>query len=288
MEIVAQLTINSITTGSIYALLAIGFTLTYGATKFFNMAHGVVAVTGAYGVLYASHSLELPLWVAVIFGLAVAGFVGLLSDKFIFNQLRKRKATNMVLLVASIGLFVALQSLIAIFFTSRFHTLRLPSLDVQTFNVLGATVTSIQLWIFAAVTLTTLGIWALLKFTLFGKSIKAISDDEEVAKIVGINTNVIIGWVFFVGSAVAGLGAILRGYDTGIEPTSGLLLLLGGIIGATVGGMGRLMGAVLGAFILGFAENFGIWFVSGEWKATIAFAVLIIFLIFRPQGIFAD
>jgi branched-subunit amino acid ABC-type transport system permease component len=125
----------------------------------------------------------------------------------------------------------------------------------------------------------------LTKFTMFGKAIKAISDDEEVAKIVGINTNRIIGYVFFISSAIAGLAGILVGYDTGIEPIMGMPLLLKGVIAAIVGGVGNIYAGVLGAFLLGFVENFGIWKISGEWKDAIAFGLLLLFLIFRPKGL---
>jgi branched-chain amino acid transport system permease protein len=106
-----------------------------------------------------------------------------------------------------------------------------------------------------------------------------------VAKIVGINTKKVIGWVFVIGSAIAGLAGILIGFDTGIEPTMGMSLLLKGVIASIIGGIGNVYGGVLGAFFLGFIENFGIWKISGEWKDAIAFGVLIIFLLFRPQGI---
>jgi branched-chain amino acid transport system permease protein len=92
--------------------------------------------------------------------------------------------------------------------------------------------------------------------------------------------------VFFIGSALAGLAGILAGYDTGLEPTMGMSLLLKGVIASIIGGIGNVYGGVLGAFLLGFVENFGIWKISGEWKDAIAFGLLIIFLLFRPQGIF--
>ncbi len=114
---------------------------------------------------------------------------------------------------------------------------------------------------------------------------EAIRDDEEVARMVGIDTAKIIGRVFFIGSAIAGLAGILIGFDTGIEPTMGMNLLLKGTIAAIIGGVGSLYGGFLGAFVLGFAENFGIWKISGEWKDAIAFVVLIVFLLVRPQGI---
>ena len=124
-----------------------------------------------------------------------------------------------------------------------------------------------------------------LKCTKQGRAIRAVSDDEEVSKIVGINTEKIIALVFFIGSAIAGWAGILVGFDTGLQPTMGLALLLKGVIAAIIGGVGNIYGGVLGAFLLGFAENFGIWKISGEWKDSIAFVLLILFLMFRPEGI---
>lgn len=285
MEIVPQLILNSIIAGSIYALIALGFNFVYGATKFFNLAHGVMAAIGGYAVFYFAKTLGLNLYFAVILGVALAGIVGYGLDKFIYLPLRKRKASNMVLLVASLGAMTALQAVIAILFTSRFKTISQNIGTQKLFEVLGGVITQTQLIIILVTALILAGLVFLLYKTQFGKAVRAISDDEEVARIVGINTNKIIGYVFFIGSALAGLAGILVGFDTGIEPTMGLGLLLKGVIASVIGGVGNIYGGVLGAFLLGFVENFGIWKISGEWKDAIAFTLLIVFLIFRPRGI---
>lgn len=293
MDILPQLILNSIIAGSIYSLIALGFNLIYGATKFFNLAHGVMATIGGYSVFYFAKTLGWNLWLAVIIGILLAGLIGYGLDKIIYKPLRKRKASNMVLLVASLGAFTALQAIIAILFTSQFQTLS-GKVSVQNiYEIFGGpstsfgtgVITQTQLIILFSAIAIMIGLALLLKYTMFGKAVRAISDDEEVAKIVGINTNKIIGYVFFIGSAIAGLGGILVGFDTGIEPTMGLSLLLKGVIASIVGGVGSIYGAVLGAFLLGFVENFGIWKISGEWKDAIAFGLLILFLIFRPRGI---
>lgn len=283
MEILPQLVINSLIAGSFYALVALGFNLIYGATRFFNLAHGIFAVIGGYTVFYffSKGLLDWPL--AVLVGVLVSGLLGFLLDKVLFFPLRRRKASNMVLLVASLGAFTALQAILAILFTSQFQTLN--SL-VIVYDVFGGTITLVQLVAFILSILSFVFLFLFLKFTRFGKAVRAVSDDEEVAKIVGINTDAVIGKVFFIGSALAGLAGILVGFDTGIEPTMGLGLLLKGVIASIVGGVGSISGAFAGAFLLGFVENFGIWQISGEWKDAIAFLLLIIFLIFRPQGIF--
>jgi len=285
MDILPQLILNSIIAGAIYTLVALGFNFIYGATKFFNLAHGIMAAIGGYAVFYFTKTVGLNMYVAIILGIALAGLVGFGLDKFIYLPLRKRKASNMVLLVASLGAMTAMQALIAILFSSRFKTLTENVGTQKLFTIFGGIITQTQLIILLSAAVIMASLVVMLYKTQFGKSVRAISDDEEVARIVGIHTNKIIGTVFFIGSAITGFTGILIGFDVGIEPTMGLNLLLKGVIASIIGGVGNIYGGVLGAFLLGFLENFGIWKLSGEWKDAIAFALLIVFLIFRPRGI---
>ena len=285
MDILPQLVLNSIIAGAIYTLVALGFNLIYGATKFFNLAHGVMATVGGYTVFALTKSFGLDIILSVALGIVFAGLIGYGLDKIVYLPLRKKRASNMILLVASLGAFTAIQAIIAILFTSQFQTLSQNIAGQKIYEIFGGVITQIQLIILISGLLIMAGLVLLLNKTMFGKSVKAISDDEEVAKIVGINTNKIIGYVFFIGSAIAGLAGILVGFDTGIEPVMGLPLLLKGVVAVIIGGVGNIYGGVLGAFLLGFVENFGIWKISGEWKDAIAFGLLIIFLIFKPQGI---
>ncbi len=284
-DIVPQLVANSVIAGSIYALVAMSFSLIYGTTKFFNLAHGVIAAIGGYAVYYFGRKLGLDLYVAVAIGVILAALVGWALERFLFLPLRTRKASSMVLLVASLGAFTAIQAVIAILFTSQFQTLSALIPNAGVVHIGAAVMTHVQIVILALSIITLIGLWLVLSYTTFGRAVRAISDDEEVAKIVGINTNKIVGRVFIIGSAIAGAAGVLVGFDTGLEPTMGLALLLKGVIAAIVGGIGSVQGAFIGAFLLGFAENFGIWHISGEWKDAIAFIILILFLLFRPQGI---
>jgi len=285
VSILPQLVVNSIIAGSIYTLVALGFNLIYGATKFFNLAHGALAAVGGYTVFFFFKELGWNVYLAVALGVILAGFIGYLLDKFIYFPLRRRGASGMVLLVASLGAFTAIQAIIAILFTSQFQTLARNVGGQTIYEITNAVITQTQVIILVLGLVILAALAWVLKYTLFGKAVKAISDDEEVARIVGINTNKIIGWVFFIGSAIAGLAGIMVGFDTGIEPVMGMALLLKGVIGAIIGGVGSLIGGVLGSFLLGFVENFGIWKISGEWKDAIAFLLLIVFLLFRPKGI---
>lgn len=285
MDILPQLILNSIIAGSIYALLAMSFNFIFGATKFFNFAHGSCAVIAGYAVFYLSKMIGMPVYLAIIIGIMIAGLTGFLFDKIIYLPLRKRKSTNLVKLVASIGLFSVIQAIIAILFTSQFQTLSISTSTQKIYQISSGVITQTQVVMFLSAILIFAALMLVLKYTMFGKAINALSDDEEVAKIVGINTNKIMSYVFLIGAAIAGWTGILMGLDTGIEPTMGLHLFLKGVIAAIVGGIGSITGGLLGGFVLGFVENFGIWKISGEWKDAIAFGLLIIFLLFRPSGI---
>ncbi len=285
MEIIPQLILNSVIAGAVYLLMALGFNLIFGIARFFNLAHGVVAAIGGYAAFFLGRTLGLSVYLSVVGGAAFAGLAGYGFDRLVFRRLRKGKASNMVMLVASLGILTLVQAVIAILFTSQFQILSMNAGQQSTYAIFGGVVTVTQIGIFASGVIVTGSLFWLLNGTMFGKAVKAASDDEEVARINGIDTDMVIGRVFFIGSAVAGLAGILAGFDTGIEPSMGMNLLLKGVIASIIGGVGSLSGSILGSFLLGFAENFGIWKIPGQWKDTISFLLLIVFLLFRPQGI---
>ena len=285
MDIVPQLIVNSIIAGAIYTMVALGFNLIYGTVKFFDLGYGALAAVGGYAVFYFYKSVGLNVYIAILLGMLIAGIVGFLIYRLVYAPLRERKSSGMVLLVAALGVLTAVQAVVAILFTSQFQTLSRSAGAERVFNIFGGIITQTQLIILALGIGIMIIMAAVLKYTMFGKAVKAVGDDEEVSKIVGIDTKKVIGKGFCIRSAIAGLAGILVGFDTGIEPTMGLSLLLKGVIASIIGGIGNIYGGVLGAFFLGFIENFGIWKISGEWKDAIAFGVLILFLLFRPQGI---
>ena len=284
MDILPQLIFNSIIAGAIYMMIALGFNLIYSTVKFFDVGYGALIAAGGYTVFLFYKKIGLDLTLSILLGLLIVGTLGYLINTFIYKRLRARKASNMVLLVASLGVFTALQAFIAILFTSQFQTLSMGS-AARVYEIFGAVITQVQLIILLCGIAITLLLALTLKKTLFGKAVNAVADDEEVSKIVGSNADKIIGAVFFSGSMIAGLAGMLVGFYTGIEPTMGMSLLLKGIIAAIIGGIGNIYGALVGGLILGFVENFGIWKISGEWKDAIAFGLLIIFILFRPRGI---
>jgi len=287
-----NLLLNSLIAASIYSLIALGFTLIYRTIKFFHLAHGGVYTAGTYTAYTAymvlqkvgSNSILLNLTVATLVGMLVAGALGVLIDRIVYYPLRRSFASDLILLLASFGVFVFIQNLIQLIYGAQILTMRTWPVK-EGHHIFGAVITNVQIAIIIASFVVMLLLWIFIQKTKFGKAIRAVSDDPVGASVVGINPEKIIMIVFFIGSALAGLAGTLISLETNIEPSMGFNAILKGIIAAIIGGIGSFPGAVLGGFLLGFAENFGIWKISAGWKDTISFAILIVFLLFKPEGI---
>ena len=214
----------------------------------------------------------------------LAGVVSLALYRGLYMRMRARARSPLTMLVASLGVLLATTALISVIFqpTSR----PLPdAFGGAPWSVAGATIKGFNVFTVGVALAGFAALWLLLRKTAFGKAVRAISDDEEVAKVVGVNTATVIAVVFFIGAIYAATGGILSGHDTAIQPRMGLLLLLKGWIASVVGGIGSLYGAIVGGFALGVIEQFGIWDLAGEWRDAISFVLLILFLSFWPSGI---
>ena len=214
----------------------------------------------------------------------LAGIVGLALYRGLYVYMRERARSPLVMLVASLGILLAMTAFTTIIFQSAPRPLP-EAFGSNPWNIAGANLKGFNIFAVGVAIVGFLALLFALKWTTFGKAVRAIGDDEEVSKVVGINTTVVIAIVFFVGAVYAALGGILSGHDTAIQPRMGLLLLLKGWIASVVGGIGNLYGALLGGFVLGMIEQFGIWDLAGEWKEAISFVLLILFLSFWPNGI---
>jgi branched-chain amino acid transport system permease protein len=191
----------------------------------------------------------------------------------------------LVLLIASFGVFIVIGALIQILFSSQFQTLTSGFVSNTTISTGLGIVTKIQLLIILSAPIIFFFLTLLLRKTSFGRAVRAINDDEEVASISGVNTRKIILIVFVITTAIAGVACILDGFDIGISPSLGLIITLKAIIASIIGGYGSITGGFIGGYILGGLENTVAWNLGGEWQDAAAFVVLIIFLIFRPRGI---
>ena len=241
-------------------------------------------VLGAYCGLLVAKTPGSSLYLSWGVSSLVAGAIGLALYRGLYVYMRRRARSPLIMLVASLGVLLALTSFTTIIFQSAPRPLP-EAFGSDPWGLGGASIKPFNVFTVGVVFAGFAGLVLLLKRTSFGKAVRAISDDEEVSQVVGINTTAVIAVVFFIGATFAALAGLLSGHDTAIQPRMGLLLLLKGWIASVVGGVGNIYGAIVGGFVLGLVENYGIWDLAGEWKDVISFILLIIFLAFWPKGL---
>ena len=284
LSIFNQLLANGLIAGAIYALVAVGFSLIYSTCRFVHFAHGAVIAFSAYILYFFFSLLGLNFGFSVILTIIFASFLGWLINIIVYKQLQKRKASSVILLIASFALLILLECLILLFFGAEVKTIGYIKV-AKGIEFWGAIITPLQIFIIITSLVLFVLLFLLMKKSKIGKAMRAIADNKNAAEIVGISAKKIYSWSFIIGSAIAGVAAILIGLEQNLEPTMGTNLIIKGFTGAIIGGIGSVPGAILGSFLLGIVENFGIWFLPSGYKDAIAFVILFIFLLFRPQGI---
>ncbi len=253
-----------------------------GRAPFLALA-ALAAALGAYCGLLVAGAPGASLYLSWGVSCLLAGTVGLALYRGLYVYMRQRANSPLIMLVASLGILLAITAFITIVFRSAPRPLP-EAFGSDPWTIAGANIKGFNVFAIGVAVTGFAGLLLLLKTTAFGKAVRAIGDDEEVSKVVGINTTVVIAIVFFIGAVYAAMAGLLSGHDTAIQPRMGFLLLLKGWIASVVGGMGNLYGAIVGGFTLGMVEQFGIWDLAGEWKDAISFILLILFLSFWPTG----
>jgi len=279
MEIVLQSAVNGILAGCIYALFAMGLTLIYGVLNFVNFAHGELIMWGAYFLfLFVSEPFFLPLWVAVAPALLCTVCLGLLMDWAVFRPLRK--AGRLTLLIAAMGLSFFLRNAAQFFWGAEVRTY---GLEISRgFRFLGVSLTAQQMLIIAATVACVAGVYLLFFRTSVGKSMRAVSDNLDLARVVGINARRSIQAAWVVSAALAGIGGILLALDTNLHPEMGVINLVKAFAATLIGGVGNVWGALLGGLLIGLAENLSVLVISPGYKDAVAFAIMVGILLTRP------
>lgn len=282
---ISQLLANGLIAGSVYALVALGFSIIYSTVRFFHFAHGAVYTAGAYFTYLFFVIYKLPFAVAVAVVVVLAALLGVAIEFFIYKPIKGQGASSIILLIASLGVFIVLQNLISLLFGDDTKTIRSGEVR-EGLNVLGARITPVQI----AIILTSLVLFALtaiiLKRSKIGKALRAVANDPELAVVSGLDKDKITYFTYFVGSALAAIAAILISLDIDMTPLMGFQAMLYGVVAVVIGGLGNILGAYFGGLLLGLAQHLGVWYISSKWQDAIAFVILILFLLFRPQGFF--
>ena len=251
----------------------------------FLIAAGIIGVAlGGYCASLIANAPGSNLYVSWGVSCLIAGIVAVAFYRGLYVYMRERARSPLIMLVATLGILLAITAATSIIFESNPRPLP-EAFGSAPWTILGSNIKGFNVFTIGVSLAGFVFLLFLLRMTSFGKAVRAIGDDEEVSKVVGINTTVIIAIVFFIGAVFAAMAGLLSGHDTAIQPRMGLLLLLKGWIASVVGGIGNLYGAIVGGFALGMIEQFGIWDLAGEWKDVISFMVLILFLSFWPKGL---
>ena len=274
--------INGLNIGSIYALIALGYTMVYGIAKLINFAHGDVIMVGAY-ISFISMKFGLPWWLAVIISIVACAVLGVVMEKVAYKPLRS--ASRISLLITAIGISYLLQNAFQLIFGANpqpYHAfITLPALNLGGISIQANYYITFSVSVVLMILLTLF-----VNKTTMGKAMRAVSEDEGAAKLMGINVDTTISLTFAIGCALAAIAGILYAncYPM-INPTLGSLPGIKAFIAAVLGGIGSIPGAVIGAFILGMVEAMTKAYISSQLTDTIVFAILILMLVFKPAGI---
>lgn len=284
-SILPQLIINGLIAGAIYALAASGFSLVYYVVKFQYFSHGAIMAIAAYSFFAFLNLVGLNYLLSGFLVIILSIIITLITNWIVYFPLRKRKATPVILLIASISVLIFLGSLILAVFGSSTKSIILGT-RTRVFNLGIFTITSIQLAVIVTALILFFFLWYVLKKTKFGKAMRALADNKDVAQVVGINPEKIYNYTFALSAVFGAVGGMLLGLEQNLYPRMGVLIIIKGFISAVVGGLGSVPGSIVGGFFIGLVENLGIWFLPSGYKDVISFSVMLIFLLFRPQGMF--
>lgn len=287
LTIFIQQLVNGLSLGSIYALIALGYTMVYGIVKLINFAHGEILMVGAYTAYYVLRTVGAsPLGLALAFAAAmiVCGVTGITIERFAYRPLRSSPRLNS--LITAIAMSLILQNGVRVLPFAGPNPRQFPTMDTIMVPFGAVSVSNIQIIVITVSIVLMLILNYIINWTKTGKAMRAVSYDMQAASLMGISVNRIIAFTFALGSVLAAAGGIL--YATAypqIEPTMGAMPGLKAFVAAVLGGIGSVPGAMLGGYILGVAETMTKGFLSSQFADAISFSILILILLVKPTGI---
>lgn len=276
--------VNGLSLGSIYALIALGYTMVYGIAKMLNFAHGDVIMIGGYTVFMAMSTSWCPVWLSVIIGIIVCTVLGVVIEKIAYKPLRN--APSLAVLITAIGVSYLLQNLALLIFgsDSKNFTSIVKDADPVTIGSVTISMETVLSIIVSVIIMICLTLF--VNKTKAGKAMLAVSEDRGAAELMGINVNRTISLTFAIGSGLAGVAsALLCSSYPQISPYTGAMPGIKAFVAAVFGGIGSIPGAMIGGILLGIIENLSKAYISSQLSDAIVFLVLIIVLIVRPTGI---
>lgn len=276
-----QYLLNGIAQGSLYAMVALGYTMVYGIIRLVNFAHGEFLMIGAMCGFYALRS-NLPMPAAIALAMLSSGLIAVLVERLVYRPIRK--SGRIPALITAIGTSLFFQYFGQLVFGADPKTIP-PFIEEKIFHFGEVNLSNVQIAIFCITLFVLLFLYWLTHFTKVGKAMRAVSFNLPAAELMGINTNKIISFTFFLGASLAGLGGMLMGYTMSVEPMMGMNLGTKAFVAAVVGGIGIIPGAALGGYIIGIAENLVAGLYKSSLRDAVSFFILILILLIKPSGI---
>jgi neutral amino acid transport system permease protein len=281
---VAQTGLNGLSLGSVYALGAVGLTLVYGILKLVNFAHGDFLTFGAYMAYLMNVSWGIPLVFAILFAIATTATLGVLFERTMWGPMRAKRAGLLQLLLMSIGLAFLIRYSIQYAWGTELRSLDVN--NIATVEFLGLRIGRTELIVIVVGFAVLVAIGLMLKYSLLGKRMRALADNLELAETAGIDTSRVVLYTWLFAGGLAGLAGVLAAAVTDVRPELGFGLLLPIFAAVILGGIGDAFGALAGGLVLGLVIEWSTLFIDFRWKTAVGFAVLIVVLVLRPQGIF--
>ncbi|MEK4495220.1 branched-chain amino acid ABC transporter permease [Ureibacillus sp. FSL W8-0352] len=281
--------INGITLGSIYAIVALGFTLVFGVLGIINMAHGEIFMVGAFIGVLTTSVLGWPLWLAFLASIVVTSLLGYLLEIFSLRPLRGKKGvSHLAPLISTIGVSIFLENLSHHMFGAGNKPFRTAFAEIR-FEIGSITIYLVQITIFVISVILMVGLSVWLSKTKAGKALRATAENLETASILGVDTKKIITLTMIIASGMGGIAGILVGMAfNSVSPQMGLSMGLKGLAIIILGGMGNVKGAMVGGLILGLSETLLVAYGDSGYRDAIAFIMIILILLIRPHGIFGS
>ena len=275
--------ISGLNLGSIYALIALGYTMVYGIAKMLNFAHGDIIMVGAYSVIVSAVTLKQPPVVAILIAVVVCAALGVTIEFLAYRPLRQ--SPPLAVLITAIGVSYLLQNLALLIFGPEQKST--PALfDLPSLTLGGVTVDGITLLTLGVTAAIMVGLTLFINLTRMGKAMRAVSEDRDAAELMGISVNKTITITFAIGSALAAVASVFFGATyTYIQPTTGSMPGIKAFTAAVFGGIGSIPGAMLGGILLGLIEQLSKVYISTLWSDAVVFGVLVLVLVFKPAGL---
>jgi branched-chain amino acid transport system permease protein/neutral amino acid transport system permease protein len=281
---VTQLVVNGLIAGTILAVPAIGITAIYAVLRFPNFAIASIATMGAFAGYVANVRFGLPALAATGFAFVVAGIVGVISDEFVLKPIRPTGL--LAAAIASVALTIALENVVRFSFGNDLRGYDLPI--QRDWRILDIRIEPQQVENFAVAVLAMTAVFLFLAFTRTGKAMRAVADNPMLADIKGINADMVARLASFVGMGLAGIGGMLVGLDSSIDPLTGFRSVLSVFAAAVVRGIGSIPGAVIGALTIGVAEELSLLVLDPSYRSAVGFVAILLVLTLRPRGIFGE